>query len=246
MKSLNVFIVDDDKDFGESLSMLLTLEGHRVTLAFSGEEAVCRFQKETFDFTFMDVRLPGMNGVESFLEMRKIRPRAKVVMMTAYSMEQLLEQAVDAGAVGILHKPVPSSEIIAAIEDAMPSGIVLLADDDTSFVEGLNELLAAQGYQVLVAHTGQEALDTVLSNQVDVLLLDLKMPVLSGLEVYLELKKKGKVVPTIILTGCEQQGAEDILGQDDWRVLGCLVKPFDPLELLQAIEMGIHQKGGDG
>jgi len=246
MKSLNVFIVDDDRDFAESLSMLLTLEGHRVTLAFSGEEAVACFQKKAFDFTFMDVRLPGMNGVESFLEIRKIRPRAKVVMMTAYSMEQLLEQAVEAGAVGILHKPVPTNEIIAAIEDAMPAGIVLLADDDTSFVEGLEEMLSAQGYQVLVAHTGQDALDTVLANPIDVLLLDLKMPVLGGLEVYLELKNKGKAVPTIILTGCELQGAENINRLDDWRILGCLVKPFDPSELLAAIEMGIHQKGGDG
>ena len=97
MKPLRVFIVDDDRDFAEGLALLMQVEGHEVTLAFSGEQALKLFQREEFDITFMDVRLPGMSGVESFFELRKLKPESKVMMMTAYNIEQLLRQTIDGG-----------------------------------------------------------------------------------------------------------------------------------------------------
>jgi DNA-binding response OmpR family regulator len=94
------------------VAVLPELEGHHIELAFDGEEAVRKFRKRSFDVTFMDVRLPGMNGVESFFELRKIKPYAKVVMMTAYSVEDLLTRALDAGALGVLAKPFGADEVL--------------------------------------------------------------------------------------------------------------------------------------
>ena len=70
------------------------------------------FRGEDFDFVLLDVKLPGINGVETFLEMRKIRPGAKVMMMTGYSVEQLVAQAIEGGALGVLHKPFAAMQVL--------------------------------------------------------------------------------------------------------------------------------------
>ncbi len=114
MQQLEILVVDDDRDGADGLSEALELYGHRVTTQYSGEDAVEAFRHTSFDLTFMDVMMLGLNGVESFLEIRKIKPDAKVYMMTGYSARELLEEAVNHGAAGVFQKPF-------AIEDALES-----------------------------------------------------------------------------------------------------------------------------
>lgn len=239
MRSLRIFLVDDNQDFAESLADVLKYEGHRVELAFDAESAVQKFREQEFDITFMDVRLPGMNGVEGFFEIRKINPQARVVMMSAYSVEQLLAQAIDQGALGVLRKPFDTPQLLALLEDVRPDGVILMADDDKDFVDSVQNLLVEHGYAVVVAHTGQEAVDVTLADGIDILILDLRLPVLSGLEVYLTLKKHGRALPTIIVTGYAAEEADAIDQLRSMSIAGCLIKPFDPqdlLELVRAVE----------
>jgi DNA-binding response OmpR family regulator len=236
MKALSVLIVDDDRDFGQSLAIFLRLEGYEVESVFDGEAAVEKFRARDFDAAFLDVKLPGMNGVESFLEIRKLKPGARVFIMTGFSVEELLRKAVDNGAVGVFHKPLDLGEVLKALKAAAPSGIVLVADDDPDFVRAMEMALTENGYSVCHAHTGREAVDRMFEGVVDYLVLDLRLPVLSGLEVYLELKKQGLAVPTVIVTGYAVEEAESINVLRAMNVTGCLVKPFDPAELAQALE----------
>jgi two-component system, NtrC family, response regulator HydG len=236
MKPLRIFIVDDDRDFAESLAEVLTGTGHQVELCFDGETAVRMFREKEFDITFMDVKLPHQNGVESFFEMRKIRPRARVVMMTAYSVEQLLAQAVEHGAIGVLRKPFDLQRLLGMLEDAKPDGVILMADDDPDFVESMRGLLADRGYTVKIAGTGEEAVAAVLADGIDILVLDLKLPVLSGLEVYLQLKHRNRVLPTIIVTGYAEEESGTIRRLRSMDIAGYLSKPFDPRELLEIIQ----------
>ena len=76
MENLNIFIVDDYMDFAESLSDIFEMEGHTCEIAHDGETAIERFIEKKYDLTFMDIKMSGKNGVESFLEIRKIRPDA--------------------------------------------------------------------------------------------------------------------------------------------------------------------------
>jgi len=237
MNPLKIFIVDDNQDFAESLADLLKLDGHQVDFAFDGETAVENFRKQDYDITFMDIKLPGMNGVESFFELRKINPQAKVVMMTGYNIEQLAGQAVENGALGVLSKPIGMPEILEQLEKVKPNGLILLTDDDQDFVNSLEEVLTNHNYKVLVARTGQEALDRIVANNIDVLILDLKLPVLSGLEVYLTLKEQGRVLPTIIVTGYPIEEADNINLLRAMSISGCFIKPFDPQALLDTIKL---------
>ncbi len=241
MSALRVFIVDDDRDFAQSLALLMKRRGHEVEVAFSGEEAIERFRQQnvnkeqSFDITFMDVMLSGKNGVESFMEIRELRPDARVVMMTGFSVKQLLEQAVEHGAWRVLEKPIDIQKMLDMLEDIKPDGI-LVVDDDADFVTSIKSLLTGKGYTVFVARNGREAIERVCSDGIDILILDLRMPILGGLETYLELKKSGHVIPTIIITAYADEDTDTIDELQSLAIGGILKKPFDPRDLLNAVD----------
>ncbi|MFH0821779.1 MAG: response regulator [Pseudomonadota bacterium] len=241
MNRLRVLVVDDDRDFAESLAMVIESRGHTVALAHSGLEAVERFQREDADISFIDVKLPGMSGLESFLEIRKTRPDAKVVMMTGYSVEQLLAQAVDAGAWGVLRKPLEMPAVVEMLE-SLNSRPVLIADDDPDFATAIGNLLTDRGWKAHIAKDAREAVEMALSPDLEALILDVRMPVLNGLETYLELKRTGHAIPTIVVTAYadEERGSiERPLAESAW---GIMRKPFDPRALIGALEGLAQQK----
>ena len=241
MKKIKILVIDDDQDFAESLALVLEGRGYEVEVGHTGEEAIRKFRDNDFDIAFMDVKLPGKNGVESYMEIRKFKPNARVVMMTGYSVEQLLDKAVEKGAWGVLHKPLDMEKCLSMIEKIQPYGI-LITDDDLDFVMSIKQLLTSKGYSVFVATNGREAVERVLSTGIDVLILDLRMPVLNGLETYLELKKAGRAVPTIIITAFTDEETGTIERLRALSVSGVLRKPFDPRELLSAIERLVKQR----
>lgn len=118
--SRRILIVDDDRDNAESIADILAMHGHEVELAFTGEEAIRRFAERAFDLTLMDVKLPGINGVEAFFDLRRQRADAQIIMMTGFSVERLLANALLSGACGILHKPFAVSDLLNKIAQVGP------------------------------------------------------------------------------------------------------------------------------
>ncbi len=228
-----VLIVDDDRDHAESLADVLDMRGHEGELAYSGEEALEKFRAAEFDFVLLDVKLPGINGVDTFLAMKDIRPGAQVMMMTGYSVEQLVTQAIEGGALGVLYKPFAAMKLLETLQGVKPRGRILVADDDPDFVDSIVPILESAHYEVEIASTGAEALDKMLTEKVDCLLLDLRLPVISGAELYARLVEAGRTVPTVLVTG----GRGDAERAETWRsqICGMLFKPFDPNALLSAI-----------
>ncbi|MGH6932252.1 MAG: response regulator [Dongiaceae bacterium] len=108
-------IVDDDRDLAESLAELLEIHGYTVHIANNGQEAVERYRSDDFDLTFMDVRMPVMNGVDSFFEIRRLKPSARIVMMTGYK-EPIVSKALENGAIGLLNKPFQLDDMLAQLE----------------------------------------------------------------------------------------------------------------------------------
>lgn len=118
MSAARLLIVDDDRDFAEGLAEALELFDCPADIAFSGEDAVEAVGKRNFQVIFMDIGLPGLNGVESLSRIMEIDPRARCFLMTGYSNEHLAEQGIEAGAVEILTKPVDVEEIMRRIREA--------------------------------------------------------------------------------------------------------------------------------
>ncbi len=234
MITLNFLIVDDNKDFAESMSDVLGLDGHITEIAHSGEEAEKKFRKKNYDIIFMDVKLPGMNGVESFLKIQKLDPKARVIMMTGYSVETLIEQAVKNGAWDVLYKPIDMENVLTKIQKIKPEGI-LIVDDNPDFIEEVQHILIDNGYKVYTATSGEEAIEKIKTNGIDILILDLRMPILNGLSTYIEIQKIGKSVPTIIVTAYAREEIDAINDLKSLSVTGILQKPFNPDQLLTAL-----------
>lgn len=230
----HVLVIDDDRDHAESIVDILTMRGYQVEAAFSGEAGIKIFRDHDFDIVFMDVKLPGMNGVEAFFEFKKIRPNAKVMMMTGYSLEQLISQAIENGALGVLRKPFAIAELLQVLNEVKPRGMVLVADDDPDFAESLKPILTLHGYQVVIASTGQEALEKAAVAGVNCLVLDLAMPLMTGMEVHRKLRESGKSIPTIFVTGFPNEKTAALAGLRQIEN-GILLKPFDPRDLISAI-----------
>ncbi|HXQ52926.1 MAG TPA: response regulator [Stellaceae bacterium] len=234
--SMRVFIIDDDRDHAESIADVLTMRGFECELAFSGEAGLTRFREADFDIVFMDVKLPGMNGVETFFEFRKLKPDVKVMLMTGFSLEQLVAQAVENGALGVLRKPFEIKDLLDVLENVKPRGMVLVADDDPEFSASLEPILRQHGYSVQIVSSGREALEMASQEGVNCLILDLKMPMLSGLEVYVKLKELGRTVPTIFITGFPGERNLAMARLNQTIDQDVLMKPFDPNHLLAAID----------
>jgi len=117
MKRIDVMIVDDDQDLAESLADLLAANGYQVEVATNGKEAVERFRTKDYDITFMDVRMPVMNGVDSFFEIRRFKPTAKIVLMTGFK-EPIVSRALENGALGLLNKPFAAEAMLKLAESA--------------------------------------------------------------------------------------------------------------------------------
>jgi DNA-binding response OmpR family regulator len=228
LKELNILIIDDNHDLADGLGMVLEDENHQVSSAYSGYDGIKLFDAGQFDVVFLDVKLPDINGVEVFHNIHKKKPTSRVIMMTGYRVEQLLAEVVDDGDVEILRKPFEIGYVLEILGRIKKESIVLIADDDPDFSEGLSDYLNDHGMKTIRAKNGQEAVEGVLSNPVDVLVLDLRLPIMCGLEVYLELKQRGSSVKTIIVTGYASEEAETVDILKSASVTGCLFKPFDP------------------
>lgn len=101
-----LMIVDDDWAFRITLQEILKQEGWDVVSAEDGAQAIQMVTDSRIDLIFMDIHLAGTNGIDTHAEIKEISPDCVVVMMTGYSREALVEQALSQGALAVLQKPV--------------------------------------------------------------------------------------------------------------------------------------------
>ena len=102
----SVLVVDDNEDLLDTFSLILKRRGFNVDTAENGLSAVDKFKSRHFDVTLMDIVMPEMNGVEAFKKIKEISPGATVILMTAYSEDELISMALDEGAHRVVHKPI--------------------------------------------------------------------------------------------------------------------------------------------
>ena len=107
-----VLIVDDDNGIRFTLEGIIEDEGYAVRGAKDGYQAIELVKETDFHWVFMDIRMPGLNGLETYLEIKKISPDAKVVMMTGFSVEALVKEALEEGVYAVLYKPLPVEQVL--------------------------------------------------------------------------------------------------------------------------------------
>ena len=117
-----VLIIDDDDQLRKSFHKLLTEEGYRVLSAASGEAGVEIARKEAVDLTILDMRLPGMNGLETFRALHALEPKLPVIVMTAYGTTETAIEATKLGAFDYLLKPFDIPDMLSVIGKGLEAG----------------------------------------------------------------------------------------------------------------------------
>jgi CheY-like chemotaxis protein len=112
---------------------------------------------------------------------------------------------------------------------------ILVADDNELVMTLLTELLENHGYHVKQAADGGEAVEIVKQGQIDMAILDIKMPVLDGLESLRRIKKIDENLPVLMITG-DGDGGEVRRTLVEYGAFGCITKPFRILEVMKAIQ----------
>jgi DNA-binding response OmpR family regulator len=224
-----ILIVDDNADLAENLRELLELEGFDVCVFTSPTEALARQDELAFDAALLDIRMPGIDGIELCTKLTKSHPRATFVLMTAFTSEKRLEDAQSSGASAVLKKPLPIDQLLTLL-GAVDAASVLLVEDDRALQSGLVELLSPHGYTVTGVQTLAQARAHVRDHRPDVAIIDLKLPDGSGAELARELLGRG--VHLVLTTAYDEVAVHEsvaTLRQDGARYLG---KPFSPSTLL--------------
>ena len=232
-----VLVVDDDKEFCTSMTDILEAKGYDVESENSGQAAIAKVKEKSFDVILMDIKMPAMNGVEAFKKIKEISPRTAVIMVTAYSLEDLIKEALREGVFGVLRKPLDIDKLIEQIELAKERGmLILVTDDDLNTIETFKDVLEAKGYKVSTATTGEEAIERSRERPSDILFMDMKLPALNGLEAYLAIKEINPRVIAIIITGY-YEGMKDLVDKAlEKGAYTFLKKPLDMDKVLELIE----------
>ncbi len=118
-KQPSVLVVDDESLMREALSDWLREDGYEIGLAASGDEAIAKAQEKTWEVILLDLKMPGMDGLEALRRLKEATPDSEIIMMTAYATIDTAVQAMKEGAFDYLVKPFDPDEIEMQIRKIM-------------------------------------------------------------------------------------------------------------------------------
>ncbi|MDD5399490.1 MAG: response regulator [Dehalococcoidia bacterium] len=114
-----ILLVEDETLLREALKEWLEDDGYNVEVAQSGEEALEKIKREEYSFVVLDLRLPGIDGLQAFEEAKDIKPETKGLIITAYPSEETQQRARDIGLIDYLPKPFQIDDLEKIISGAL-------------------------------------------------------------------------------------------------------------------------------
>ena len=113
-----VLLVDDEEDFVEMLSLRLKESGEKVAVAYNGQEGLDTLVNTPIDVVILDIKMPGMDGIETLREIKKQFPLVEVIMLTGHGSTETAVEGMKLGAFDYLMKPADFSDLSTKLEGA--------------------------------------------------------------------------------------------------------------------------------
>lgn len=229
-----MLIVDDEEGMRSTLRRIMRSKGFQVEVASSGEEAILLAQQFQPELLLLDIRMPGINGIETFRRLKTICPEAFAIFMTAYAASHLSQEALHEGAVEVFPKPLDIDRLCQRIESTLNLRSVLIVDDDPGFRDSLQRALTMNGFLVVTASDLDGALEQFRRRPQCVVLLDMRLNDTSGLCVLEQIRKLNQNAHTVLMTGFHELEGEMKMAQQAGACCTFL-KPFEVDSLVAAI-----------
>jgi two-component system, NtrC family, response regulator HydG len=238
-----VLVVDDELDTCDNLSDILTDLGYQVDCACDGLTALELVRRKPYDVALLDLKMPGMDGLTLYREIKRIRAGTVAILVTAYASGATSEEALAAGAWQVVPKPVKLPKLLDLVDQARGQPLILVVDDDRDLCENLWQILRDRGYRVALAHDATEAAEQLRDTSLRVALIDMKLPGGDGSEVFRLVREAEPTARTVLITGfrpemdalVDQVMAE---GAD-----AACYKPFDVPRLLDTLDRLAKARG---
>lgn len=230
-----IMVVDDDDGLRVTLADILEDEGFDVTSVDDGLQGVEMASNNHFDLIFMDVRMPGIDGVEAYRRIKLISPSTVVIMLTAYS-GGLVEDALQEGAYAVLYKPFDLAQLTDTVRSVLKSTCVLVVDDQPEIRETVRGILEDFGFQVTEAQDGKQAIYQTGKKKFDVILMDAVMPGMDGFAACQRIVENDPDAKVIFLTAHSVvQWVKQALSAGAFSLLRKPVEPEDMITLMKSV-----------
>ncbi|MBI5494872.1 MAG: response regulator [Deltaproteobacteria bacterium] len=197
----NILIVDDNRDLAENLAELLGDAGFQAQVYDDPCVAAREFAAGRFHLVLLDLRMPGMNGVELARRIHDVDPALPALAMTAWAADAFQDAAVAAGVHAVVHKPVPVEELLRLVHTlvAGPQGLVVSAD--AAQARELVHVLLRHGVAARAARSADEARAMVRDRRASVLVVDGELPDGHGQDLLEELCGGGRHCRCFLVAG---------------------------------------------
>jgi len=260
--SAKVLLVDDEEDFLETMMERMQARGLDVSTTTSATDALKMVEEKSYDAIIMDLMMPELEGIKALKALKDKRPELQIILLSGYvTLEQVIE-AMRLGAIDFIEKPADLEALTEKIKEAQiqkkmilaekraveqtkkkygtifKGGMnmktrVLLVDDEKEFIQPLAERLAVRNYEVTTSLSGQDAINEITRYNFDVVILDVQMPGMDGIEALREIKRIKPLAEVIMLTA--HGTVESAIDGMKLGALDYLMKPCDMEELVAKI-----------
>lgn len=248
MKTRKVLIVDDDQVIRKQLTLELKRRFCDTHSASSGQEALEIFHQEDINILFLDIKLPDIDGLDFLKQVKEEKPNCEIIVITGFGNEEVAIQSLRRGAIDYLEKPIKSDELTASLgraqeklaerEELAYKNTIIVIDDDLNVLRHIKRFLEKEGYEVFTASSGKEGLTIIEHNKIDVLLTDIHMEDMNGIEVLQNAKKLYRDIEGIVMTGQK----DEVWAIESLRsgAMDYINKPINLDELLISVQKAVE------
>jgi DNA-binding NtrC family response regulator len=231
----SILVVDDDVDTCRNLSDILTDLGYRVDTANDGPTALELVGRNAYDVALLDYKMPGMDGLTLYREIKRLRAGMVAIVVTAYASGTTAEEALGAGAWQVVPKPVDFPKLLGLVDEAVGQPLVLVVDDDHDLCANLWDLFRERGFRVCLAHDERQVRAHLKDATFKAVLIDMKLPAGDGTTVFRLVRQANPQARTIVITGHRAEMDQQVQQLLEEGADAICYKPFDIPKLLAAL-----------
>jgi len=251
--SAKILVVDDEPNLLRMVAYSFEAEGFRVITAENATAALTKAQTERPDAVLLDVMLPDMSGLDVCRQLRARPDTAHVPIIMLSALVEVADKirGLEAGADEYIIKPVEPDELVMCVQTLLEhirqtrprredktraKTKILVVDDEPNLLRLISYSFAVEGYDVITAERGSDALKKARMEQPDVIVLDVMLPDMNGLEVCRQLRANRETAHLPIMILSIRSEIQDKIRGFKAGADGYLTKPVDSDELVARIE----------
>jgi DNA-binding NtrC family response regulator len=253
---MKILIVDDEPSIRDYLEEVFREMGHEVASVSDGYDAIDYVREHDVNLAYVDVKMPGIDGFETFRRLREIDPKIGGVMISGNAVEKMMDTSIQSGVYVCLKKPMSIAKLEeinkayenirtplefvhkkkqGVTEEEIAAAKILIADDEEGIRKIIQEVLFESGFSNIdVVKDGQEAIDSFNQKKHDTVILDIKMPNVQGVDVLRHVKALSPDSEVIIISGAADK---------DSAIAAVKLGAFDYIEKPFEVDMLTHVVG---